>query len=157
MNISKWYESLPCREDVRALLPGQWQSAPPQPVVREGELWLYVPFQRIWAEENALCCSPALGEMWFYGPAKRIGLFCNLQKTQGADEQAVMDRAEISESGIYRSNNALKGYLQALDELEKNMARTGAPAPGQLEKCNILLRQALLIPGQWALYEGMKR
>lgn len=156
MNISEWYESLPKRADVRVLLPGQWQSAPPQPVVRERELWLYVPFQRVWAEEDALCCSPALGEMWFYGSAKKIGLFCDLQKSQGADAQAVMDRIKTGESGIYRSNLALKRYLLALDDLEERMAQSGAPAPRQLEECNALLKQSLLIPGQWALYEGMK-
>ena len=156
MSISGWYESLPRRQDVCALLPMQWQSALPLPVLREGKLWLYVPFQRVWAQENALCCSPALAEMWFFGPGKRIGLFCDLKSTRGADECALLDRVELGESAIYRSNLALRKYLSELDALEREMDRNGKPAPGQMERCGELLQQALLIPGQRALYEGMR-
>lgn len=156
MNISGWYESLSRRDDVCALLPEGWQSAPPQPVMREGKLWLYVPFQRVWAQENELCCSPALAEIWFCGPGRRIGLFCDLKQTQGADENALLDRIPVSESVIFRSNLALKKYLSELDELEKQLTRNGRIDPGRLEMCSGLLKRALLIPGQWALYEGMR-
>lgn len=155
MMISKWYESLPGNEAVRALVSWQWQSAPPLPFLWKGELWLYVPFQRVWAEGDELCCSPLLGEMWFIGGAKQISEFRNLCLAEGEEEQAVLDRAKMSESAVYRSNNALRKYLQALDEMQERVHRTGAPAPGEMEKCRELLRQTLLLPGQWALYEGM--
>lgn len=152
--ISKWYESLPKNEAVCALVPWEWQSAPPMPFLRKGKLWLYVPFQRVWTEGDELCFSPLLGGMCVYANDGRIGEFRNLCLTEGADPQAVLERVKISESTIYRSNNALNNYLKKLNGLSFSIEHIGAFIPEEMERCRVLLHQALL-PGQWMLYEGM--
>lgn len=156
MDIRKWYGNLCQQEDVRALIPMEWQPAPPQPVLRNGSLWLYVPCQRVWVENGNLLCSDKLAEIWFFGPEKKIASFDSLRQTEGADPKSVLAACELDEVAIYRSNLVLERYLLELDRLEKTIKRDGKPAPGQWKACQKLLKEALIIPGQSALYEGME-
>lgn len=156
MDIREWYDNLCRREDIKALIPMEWQPAPPMPVFRNGELQLYVPFQRVWAGSGRILCSVKLAETWFCGPDRRVVRFDNLMKNEGADPERVLDACELDDVAIYRNNLVLERYLQELDRLEKAVVRNGKPAPGQMQACLKLLKESLIIPGQSALYEGLE-
>lgn len=156
MDIKEWYGNLCQREDIRALIPMEWQPAPPQPVLRNERLWLYVPCQRVWVENGNLLCSDKLAEIWFCGLERKIAVFNNLCQTEGANPKSMLAGCKLDEVAIYQSNLVLERYLFELNRLEKTIERNGKPAPGQWKACQELLKEALIIQGQSALYEGMK-
>lgn len=156
MNISEWYNTLCQREDVRTLIPMEWQPAPPKPFLRQGKLWLYVPCQRIWAEEGRILCSVKLGELWFCGAERSIVKFINWQQVENADPRQRLAECEMDDAEMYRRNLTLERYLMELERMEKAVARDQKLTTGQMEAYWKLLQEALIMPGQSELYEEVE-
>lgn len=153
--VSGWFESLPGDKVLNALLPMQWQCAPPFPVLKDGRLMLYVPFQRVWEDGGELVCSPKLGEAFFLAETKRLALFADLCLTGEADPAAVLARSKMSSAQIHRSRVGLDHLLHMMDRLEQNICWKKEIRPEDVHAFRKLLPAALLMPEQISLYEGV--
>ena len=155
MNHLDWYQTLSCDDNLNSMLPMEWQPCPPMPLWKNGQLFLYIPYQRVWMEENQLCCSPKLGELWFQESTGRLVAFRNLQILGEADAEELFASRALAEDEIYRSNLVVERLLAELDKLEKYALRNHKVEKQQLEEYYRLLEKGLLFPEQLSLYEDV--